>query len=330
MNRVPASMFALALLLSACGGGGGDSFGGSGAEPTSFPIDGSNGVAATRLAWEAAIASGGLAELGSAAGVTAAAPGDSAVSDAAIAERLTGPGNPFFDVISLVPFGPDTYPCEGGTGSVTVSGDIAVPGTFTRGDTFLIVYELCDEGFGEVIDGTISLTVRDFAGDLFLGTYLLSMDADIDALSVTTATDTIVGNGDAQITLDTTETPYVEAGVSGAVLMQDSMTSSETLRDYSSFQTFDGNQSPAIYTMEASGMLDSSQLPGDIGYATEQTFIGNEGEYPNQGTLLVSGDNSSARLVAIDATNIRIDIDSNGDGVVDEMIDMTWAELAGG
>ena len=56
-------------------------------------------------------------------------------------------------------------------------------------------------------------------------------------------------------------------------------------------------------------------------------FVGNEGEYPNTGVLLVRGESSSARLVAVDATNVRIEIDNNGDGTTDEIIELTWAEL---
>ena len=324
MRSSPVSLIVLSLLVAGCGGGGGSSFGGGPPVVTTFPINGDNAVTVTQLSWEAVVASGGLTDLGGAAGLSGNAPNGSA-----IAERATRDAGLLFNVISMVPFGPDTFPCEGGTGTVTVSGDLAVPGTFTPGDTFLIVYELCDEGFGEVVDGTVSLTVRDFAGDIFLGTYLLGMDAVVDALSVATATDTIVGSGDASITLDTTETPYIEASVGGSVMTQVSLNSSETLRNYASAQTFDGNLSPAIYTMDASGTLDSDQLPGDVTYSTETTFQGNEGEYPNTGVLLVRGDNSSARLVAVDATNVRIEIDNNGDGTADEIIELTWAELEG-
>ena len=325
MRSSPASLLALSLLLAGCGDGGRSTFGGIPPVASSFPIDGSNGVAVARLSWEAAVASGGLADLGGAAGLTGGAGHGSA-----IAERASRDDGLLFDVVSMVPFGPDVFPCDGGTGTVTISGDIAAADTLTAGDTFLIQYELCDEGFGEVIDGTVGLTVRDFAGNLFLGTYLLSMDADVDALSIATASDTIVGNGDATITLDTTETPYIEARVSGSVMAQDSLNSSETLRNYSSAQTFDGNLSPAVYTMDASGTLDSNQLPGDVVYSTESTFVGNEAEYPNTGVMLVRGDNSSARLIAVDATNVRIEIDTNGDGTADEIINLTWAELDNG
>lgn len=326
MRSAHSGLIALSLFVAACGGSGGASFGGTPPPVgSSIPIDGSNGVAVTRLSWEAAVASGGLADLGAAAGITG-----STGNGSTIAERASRREGLLHDIISMVPFGPDVFPCDGGTGAVTISGDLAVPGTLTAGDTFLIEYDLCDEGFGEVIDGTVSLTVNDFAGDLFLGTYLLGMGADVDALSVATASDTIVGSGDAAITLDTTDTPFITAGVSGTVMTQDSQSSSETLRNYSSSQTFDGNLIPAVYTMEASGTLDSSQLPADVVYSTEATFVGNEGEYPNTGVLLVRGDNSSARLVAVDATNVRIEIDSNGDGNADEIIELTWAELEGG
>lgn len=324
MKSSPVSLIALSLLVSGCGGGGGSTFNGAPPVGTSFPINGANGVAVTQLSWEAAVASGGLTDLGGAAGLSGNAPNGSA-----IAERATRGEGLLHNVISMVPFGPDVYPCEGGSGTVTLSGDLADPFTFSPGDTFLIQYDLCDEGFGEVIDGTVRLTVSDFAGDIFLGTYLLGMDANVDALSVATASDTIVGNGDAAITLDTIETPYIEASVSGQVMTQDSLSSSETLRNYSSVQTFDGNLSPAVYTMDASGTLESSQLPGNVTYSTPTTFVGNEGEYPNTGVLLVRGESSSARLVAVDATNVRIEIDNNGDGATDEIIELTWAELEG-
>lgn len=325
MKSTSVCLFALSLLVAGCGSGGGSTFGGTPPVASSFPIDGSNGVAVTRLSWEAAVASGGLADLGGAAGLTG-----SAGHGSAIAERASRDDGLLFDIVSMIPFGPDVLPCDGNTGTVTVSGDLALPGTLTPGDFFLIQYELCDEGFGEVIDGTVHLTVRDFLGDILLGTYQLSMDADVDTLSVATATDTIVGSGDATITLDTTDTPFIEARVAGSVLRQDSLSSSETLRNYTSAQTFDGNLFPAVYTMSASGTLDSSQLPGDVVYSTETTFQGNEGQYPSTGVLLVRGDTSSARLVAVDASNVRIEIDTDGDGTADEIIELTWAELEGG
>lgn len=322
MKRIPIGLLATAFITSACGGGDGSPFGGTDPVSDSFVIDSGNGVAATRLSYEAVLASGNIAEIGGPAGLSSA-PSDGS----AIARQGATPEDLALDVVSLIPFGPDVEPCLGGTGTVTLSGDIAVPGTLTPGDVFRIEYDLCDNGQGEVIDGIIELTVRDFGGDLFLGTYLLSMDAVIDTLSVATGTDTLVADGDATISLDTLEAPYIETGVSGSSITQSSNAGTETLTGYSSNQTLDGNQDPAEYTMEAAGGLDSSQLPGTVDYSTVSTFRGYVPGYPREGSLLVRGDNSSARLVVLDESSIRIEIDSNGDGSADDVIDLTWDEF---
>lgn len=322
MNRVHLGLIAAALMTSGCGGGGDNSFSGTDPVSDSFGIDSGNGVTAARLSYEAVLASGGIAEVGGALGISSA-PTDGS----AIAYRGTAPEDLVVDVVSLIPFGPEVEPCLGGTGTVTLSGDIAVPGTLTPGDVFRIEYELCDEGQGEVIDGIIDMTVRDFSGDLFLGTYLVTMDTVIDMLSIATGTDTITADGDATITLDTLAAPFVNTGVSGSRITQSSSAGTETLTGYSSSQTVDGNQDPAEYTMDAAGKLDSSNLPGSVDYSTEATFRGFLPAYPQEGTLLVVGDNSSARLVVIDAANVRVEIDSNGDGDAEEIINLTWDEF---
>lgn len=322
MKRIHIGLLAVSMLVSACGGDGGNSFGGVEPVSDSFGIDASNGVAATRQSYGAVLASGGIAEFGGAAGF-ASAPADGF----AIAQQAASAEDVVLDIVSLVPFGPDVEPCLGGTGTVTLSGDIEVPGTLTPGDFFVIEYDLCDEGTGEIIDGIITLTVRDFSGDIFLGTYLLSMDAEIDTLSIATGTDTLTANGDATITLDTMDTPYIATTVSGSSITQSSNAGTESLTNYNSSQTLDGNQDPAEFTMAASGTLDSSQLPGTVVYSTEAAFRGFVPAYPSEGTLLVRGDSSFARLVVVDDANVRVEIDSNGDGTPDEVFELTWDEF---
>jgi len=322
MKRIHLGLLAASILASACGGDGGNSFGGAEPVSDSFGIDASNGVAATRQSYGAVMASGGIAEIGGPVGMGSTPP-----NGAAIANQAATPEDLVLNVLSMIPFGPDVQPCLGGTGTVTMSGDIAVPGTLTAGDFFVIEYDFCDEGAGEVLDGIITLTVRDFSGDLFLGTYLLSMDADIDTLSVATGTDTLIADGDATVTLDTMDAPFIASSVTGTSITQSSNAGTETLSSYSSIQTLDGNQDPAEFTMDAAGGLDSSQLPGSVTYSTESTFRGFVPAYPSEGVLLVRGDNSSARLIVVDDANVRVEIDSTGDGVADDVIDLTWDEF---
>ena len=56
MKRVNLGLLASTFLIAACGGGDGSSFGGGEPVSDSFPITAANGEQATRLSYEAAIA----------------------------------------------------------------------------------------------------------------------------------------------------------------------------------------------------------------------------------------------------------------------------------
>ena len=315
-------LLASATLIVACGGSSNDFGGGAPDTGNVTPIDSSNGVAAARHGYEAAVASGGIADLGQSR-VFGSAP----VDGYAIARQAMSAEDLALDVVSMLPFGPVVEQCLGGTGTVTITGDIASLEGLAAGDTFLVEYDQCDEGMGEVIDGIVQLTVTDFSGDLFLGTYLVAMDAVVDSLVILTGTDTLTTDGDASITLDTMSIPFVATSVSGSSITRTSNAGTETLTNYRSEQTVDGNQDPPPFTMAASGTLDSSALGGSIDYSTETDFRGYVPGYPGEGVLLVEGSGSTARLVVIDDTNVRVDVDSNADGVVDASVDLTWDEF---
>ena len=329
MNLARLSVLSASLTIAACGGSGdfgdiagGGGFGGGGTSTTTYAITAANAPTATRASWEAA---NGSSSFGSAGGqvVSTGSPGDFA--KASPAKRSLGH---IANVLQKIPFGPEVSPCLV-DGAVTLSGDIADPLTLTTGDTFKIVFEACDDGFGEVIDGTIDMTVREFTGDLLVGTYQLSIDTVTTDLQVFTASDTITSNGDATVTEDTTRTPFIESGVSGSSMTVDYNGMSETLSNYSSSQTIDGGLQPLPYTLSAAGTLDSTELDGVIQYSTPVTFAGEGLDYPSSGSMLVTGLDSAARLTALDSVNVTIDVDIDGDGTYDETIETTWAELLG-
>ena len=61
--------------------------------------------------------------------------------------------------------------------------------------------------------------------------------------------------------------------------------------------------------------------------ASIESWLAATGELPCNVKLLIEGEESSARLIAIDDVNVRIEIDINGDGTTDEAIDTTWVAL---
>ena len=106
MKRVNLGLLASSLMIAACGGGEG-SFGGAGPVSDSFPITVANGEVTTRLSYEAALATGGFAELGSLP--VGAAPTDGF----AIADIAPAADDLVLDVIAMIPFGPVEELCLG-------------------------------------------------------------------------------------------------------------------------------------------------------------------------------------------------------------------------
>jgi hypothetical protein len=217
-------------------------------------------------------------------------------------------------------------------GSMTISGEIADPVnpldplTLTPGDSFNILYQMCNDGFA-IIDGNLSYEVNVFNGELASGLYTLTMTATFTDFQVATDADELVSNGDVTVRIDSRQFPYLEAEVSGNSLTIDGTTSAVIITAFSSLHAQDTGQAPFPYTQSSYGTLNSTLLSGIVSYATPVEFEGSDTGYPSLGEFLVTGSNSSSRLTAIDNVNVRIDIDTDGNGTIDETINTTWAEL---
>jgi len=339
MKRAAVSTLIPIFFLAACSSGD-STFDGQNDndqnEPpaTGLAIDANNAMAVANAAYDAAISSGELAGLAGTTGLTASkAGGSSKPLPQARTNSLLG------QIVQKIPLGTDVYDCLM-TGTVSVSIDVIDPlvlaaGALSVGDTFLVDYDNCNDGADEVIDGTIDLTVSAFEGNIFseLGLYDLSMTMIISMLQVTTLedttpTDVLTTNGNATARLNLLELLYAEATVSGSSVTMDYNTMSDTLIDFSSMQTVDIGALDQPYTMVTQGTLTTTRLAGSVVYSTPVMFVGLGFNYPNTGEFFVAGENSSIRLVADNDVDVHIDIDSDGDTVVDETIVTTWAELA--
>ena len=322
MKRTTTSLCIPLLLLVGCGGsGGGNGNGGNNPPTVGLDITGHNALEVSQVAYQAVVSSGDVAALAGSSGLTASAGGSLAKGGAPAHFKGTLP-----TLVQKIPFGPTTLPCAV-SGSLTISGDLDNPLTLTEGDTIRADYDNCDDGVGEVIDGRLDFIVDAFSGDILTGVYNLTMTMDLINFRSTSATDVLMVDGDGTATLNNLQAPYVEASVSGNSLTSDMNGVSQSLTLYSSAQTLDAGVEPAPYTMIASGTLDSSELSGVISYTTTVMFEGLGNDYPNTGELFVDGGDSSARITAIDSVNVQIEIDADGDGMVDETIMTTWAEI---
>jgi hypothetical protein len=326
MNRLTISLVLTLFLLAACGGGSSGNGNNNPPPRAGFNINASNGLQVSQVTYRSAASSGEIAGLAGNSGLTG--HGDGSLAKPGLAQA---PAGSVGSVLQKVPLGPVTLPCAV-TGEVSISGDVDDPMTLTAGDRITVDYDNCDDGLGEVIDGTLDSLVEAFEGDVLSGIYDMTMAMDLINFQVTGATDVLMANGDGTATINSLASPYVEASVSGESMLSDLNGSTETLTNYASAQTVDAGVSPSPYTLSASGTLDSSQLDGSVTYSTPVMFEGEDANYPHVGEMLISGDASSARIIAqSNAIDVVIEIYDNttGTGTPTDVINTTWTELAG-
>jgi hypothetical protein len=332
MTRATLSTLIPLILLTGCGSSGGG-IGGQGNNnppPAGFAITTANGAQVSQVAYQAAIGSGDIAGLAGSTDLTANAGGG--LAKPGLQPQL---GGTLAGIMQKVEVGPIVTACpSGGTVTVTMEvDDIAALtlGMYSAGDTILTEYDVCDEGFGELIDGDIDSAVDAFDGNIFAFAYDMTMTMNLVNFQVTIADDVFTANGDGTATLNTLTPQYVEASVNGNLMTTDTNSGSETLSNYSSAQTLDARVSPAPYTMTASGTVDNSNLAGAVTFSTTTLFQGFNEDDPNAGVLLVSSTSGSATLTAemngVDVT-IRIYASTDTTGDVVDTIMTTWAELA--
>lgn len=325
MIRAYAVLIVITLFLSACGGSSGTPGATQppiiGADP--LVISSTNAKPAVRIAYGAALQSIETGSLVGGAGGVVSTPG--ALQKPVAQSALSGLLN---RALQKVPFGPDEFPCAI-AGSTTISGDVQSPFGLTVGDQINVESTDCDEGLGEVINGSIEMTVTAFSGDILTNMYLLAMSVVLIDFEVVSAGNTLMSNGDSTVSIDLTGNPMVVVSINGNAMTTQINTRTDSVIDFMTSQSVDTSVMPEPYTMSSSGTIDSTELSGRIDYSTPVTFQGSGADYPFAGEFLVTGaDGASIRLIALDNTNVRIETDTNGDGTPDSTEDTTWSDIA--
>lgn len=316
--RLLAVSILMAAVITGCGGGGGGNNGTVDTGPTlAITADNGEAVAAT-------VTTGVLAMFEITEGVEGPILEPTA-GTLSLLRKIGKMPRTFYQVPVQ-----GTEPCDV-SGSVSLSGDLADPTTITEGDTITGVFENCDDGDGFLIDGVLALTVAGVEGDIFSDVFRLTLDMVLTNLTVTSDGESIAGDGDLDYTLDMLGFPAIMTALSGTELSIAAAGESVTFRNFD--QTLEANPGvvPTPYAAEANGRLDSSLLGGSVDYDTVVTIqASGDDNPPYTGEILVSGANDSqVRIVVVSVEVVRLEIDVNGDGVVDEFIDTTWAALIG-
>jgi len=215
-------------------------------------------------------------------------------------------------------------------GTLDVTATLADPNTLTVGDRIVALFTDCDDGDGYVISGTVDLTVSAYDGDFMTEVYLLGFDVLMTDVVITEGTDSVTVQGDYFLTLDSMNFPVISQTIGGFALELASGPEVLLFESFNHFLQADFGVMPEQYLATVTGDLDSQLLGGSVHYETpvDIELVGDNEPYT--GEILVTGaSNSSVRIVINDSTSVTLEVDTNGDGTVDEFIDTTWAALNG-
>ena len=181
-----------------------------------------------------------------------------------------------------------------------------------------------------MLDGTLGLRVQAFTGNLGTGFFTLTAAATFGQLSATSGSDAAAFDGDATLAIDTTDPVLLDSTVSGSSLKVTLNGETATLSNYAVTTSTDiTNPNDFDESLEAVGTITSAALGGRIDLDTIAPLLQRDSETaPRSGQFTITGAGGSHVDVTVTTGGaVTLDIDDNGDNVVDDTINTTWAAL---
>jgi hypothetical protein len=216
------------------------------------------------------------------------------------------------------------------SGTLSLSEDLDDPDTLQSGDEITAVFDACDDGEGAVYDGQLRIEVQSFTGDLFEGLYRLDSRFVMTDLAITKNGITETGNGTLNVDMDLLTAGLESYDITSTLFTLTSGASTWLVRDLVSFFEDDYRDEEWHVTLDESGSLESSSFAGRVDYGTTTPFESVDGGYPQTGVLRIDGANGSSVVVTVlDEEELQLDIDRDGNEVVDETLVLEWDEIPG-
>jgi len=319
-----------AVVFAGCGGGsGGGSDGGTAAAPSApVVITAANAPQVAGASYNSVV---GLNGAGAGGGVLTGAVtqtgsgvdiGGVLVSVLGAAQPLIASGQ-FSGVTGVVVSGSDVC-TNGGTFSFTLD-DVDNNSTLSTGDTMSLAFVNCNEA-GTILNGSIALTGLVVSGDIITSPYTLQFTMQMNNLAAQENGQTDVVSGSATYSESSTDGVVTTSALSGTSLQYTSGGVTATITAFQLDST--DNLANGAYTFDVSATVSSPAMGGKATIVTSTTFQGTGSGNPFVGQAKATGaSNSSVTLTAIDAVNVRLEVDEDGDGVIDSTTVTTWAAL---
>jgi hypothetical protein len=235
--------------------------------------------------------------------------------------------------IFLPPSGPRTNTCYG-SGAVTVAGyPDNDPGSFSVEEEYDLTFDACDDGYGTTIDGGFSLKVVEVLGDPRTDVYRIAYTlSNMDLTIITGVESYLVSGSYFSLTLDSLTFPNIALLLSPISLQLHPSNDAYSWSFGRHALTMNADVLPSAIVAEVENTyMRSARLDGSVTYETTIPLHSLDDQVPDSGEILVSRGSATGtiRIVIESSTSVRLEIDVDGDGIVDGYQYTTWAALQG-
>jgi hypothetical protein len=245
------------------------------------------------------------------------------------------PGNSKFNLFSTVNATgmPVSVACAV-SGSVTVSGYPSnVPLSLSMQDEYDLVFEACDDGDGSILDGSFSLTIMELFGDPSTDVFRLRYNFVNMDLTVASGLDSYTASRGFSLALDSLAFPEIMLVTSGAPLQLSRQVDVYSWaffgREHLLTVNADISVSASLFEV-GNAIMESAALGGAVTYGTNIPLQSTDGQDPESGEIQIAsgfGTGGKIRIVIESSASVRLEIDEDGDGTVDDYQYTTWAAL---
>ena len=346
MRFVASLGLALAtLILAGCGGGGGGADGGmtTSAAPT-VAINSANQGAVTRATIDGGLALGaseplaasagaGARSVGAARGGFAAGALEGAVRRGLVAALLPQRSVGIESATVRAGAGASTDPCTISGSVTTTVTDADHSNSVSGGDFLSVAFDQCVESTGESTNGTLVFTV---------GSVSTASNSDVSfsgsvafqEVSVTSGGRASTVDGSVAVTATITSTSFQMALTVGANALTVEILSpgyvDTIVYEHDMQLTILASEGVAEQTeVTLNGAFSAASIGGRIVVATVQPVRQLGGDaYPSSGQMTVTGAaGTRLRITALNATQVQLELDGNGDGAYEGSGVFTWTSL---
>jgi hypothetical protein len=198
------------------------------------------------------------------------------------------------------------------------STDTPVGGLTQVGDSVVTTFLDCDDGDGPLV-GVVTMRVTEVTPGLTPPAFGLVLTMSFDGFGTAALPDPFSVDGDAIVNVSSPDSMEFSIEISLTSLTYTVDGIPQLFDDYTAVVTINVNTSE--FSFSALGVVDIPGL-GTVSFETIGPF-----DFFAPGQVIITGAGSTIDCFSTDGVIVTLEIDSDGDGTVDDTISTTWVAL---